>query len=458
MREQIRLWFYSQLFMSVTLVGEAPYRQVLAYEKLRDETGREMHKSWGNAIEAGEALEQMGADVMRFLFADHVPSQNLNFGYGPANEVKRRLLTLWNSVSFFLTYASIEGFEPRLEDLERDPDCELRPLDRWLVARTSAFVAEASDGYERFWTPTITGAFESFVDDLSNWYIRRSRKRFYSFDEAAFRTLWLALVQAIRVISPVLPFLGEELWQRLVVGGCADAPSSVFLAGWPQAGERDEALLAEVAEVRRVATLGHSARAQAGLKLRQPLRLLVVQGAPLAAGHADEIGEELRVKQVDFGHVEAVRLRVKPELRALGPKLGKDLPRVRAALEAGELKELDGGRIEVLGFVLEPAEVLIERSAVEGWALAEEDGVTVAISTELDDELVREGRVLHRIHEVNGMRKDAGLALTDRIALTLPEADRDLEPYAAQIKDETLAVSLAFDGVPAPQIVRVAAA
>jgi isoleucyl-tRNA synthetase len=446
MREQIRLWFYSQLFMSVTLVGAAPYRQVLAYEKLRDETGREMHKSWGNAIEAGEALEQMGADVMRFLFADHVPSQNLNFGYGPANEVKRRLLTLWNSVSFFLTYASIEGFRPTLGDLETGPDCELRALDRWLVARTSAFVAEASEGFERFWTPTITGAFERFVGDLSNWYIRRSRKRFYTLDEAAFRTLWTALVQAVRVISPVLPFLAEELWQRLVTGVCEDAPASVFLAGWPAPGLRDDALLAEVDEVRRVVALAHSARAQAGLKLRQPLRRLVVQGATLAHGHADEIREELRVKEVVFGPVEAVQLRVKPELRALGPKLGQELPRVRAALEAGEFEELEGGRIEVLGYRLEPSEVLVERSAAEGWALAEEDGLTAALSTELDEELLREGRVLDRIHEVNGMRKEAGLELTDRIALTLPAGDRDLEPYAEQLKDETLAVELAFAG------------
>jgi isoleucyl-tRNA synthetase len=455
MREQIRLWFYSQLFMSVTLVDRAPYRQVLAYEKLRDETGREMHKSWGNAIEAGEALEQMGADVMRFLFADHVPSQNLSFGYGPANEVKRRLLTLWNSVSFFLTYAEIEGFQPRLADLEQAPDCELRALDRWLVARTSAFVAEATDGFERFWTPTVTGAFESFVGDLSNWYIRRSRKRFYALDEAAFRTLWAALVQAIRVISPVLPFLSEELWQRLVRDACPDAPASVFLAGWPAPGARDDGLLAEVDEVRRVVALGHSARAQAGLKLRQPLRRLAVQGTTLAQGHAEEIQGELRVKEVVFGPVEAVHVRVKPELRALGPKLGKDLPRVRAALEAGEFEQLGEGRISVLGFELGPEEVLVERSAVEGWSLAEEEGVTVAVTTALDEELTREARVLDLIHEVNGRRKDAGLALTDRIALTLPEGDRDLEGYADQIKDETLAVSIAFDGVPAPQIAKV---
>ncbi|MDX6515028.1 MAG: isoleucyl-tRNA synthetase, partial [Gaiellaceae bacterium] len=288
--------------------------------------------------------------------------------------------------------------------------------------------------------------FERFVEDVSNWYIRRSRKRFYSYDEAAFRSLWYALVQGVRVIAPVAPFLAEHLWENLVAGACEGAPDSVFLARWPAVATPDEALLAEVAEVRRVVELARSARSQAELKLRQPLRRLVVQGAPLAEGHADEIAEEMRVKEVVFGPVEAVQLRVKPELRALGPKLGKDLPRVRAALEAGEFEQLGEGRIAVLGFELGPEEVLVERSAVEGWSLAEEEGVTVAISTALDDELLLEGRVLDLVHKVNGMRKDAGLALTDRIALTLPEADRDLEPYSEQMKDETLALSVAFGG------------
>jgi isoleucyl-tRNA synthetase len=446
MREQIRLWFYSQLFMSVALVGTAPFKRVLGYEKMLDETGREMHGSWGNMIDAEDAFERMGADVVRWQFCAQPPTSNLLFGFGPAEEIKRRLLTLWNSVSFLVTYANIEGFEPRYADLEAGPECELRPLDRWLVARTQQLVAEATAEYEDTLTFRVIRAFERFVEDVSNWYIRRSRKRFYSYDEAAFRSLWYALVQGVRVIAPVAPFLAEHLWENLVAGACEGAPDSVFLARWPAVATPDEALLAEVAEVRRVVELARSARSQAELKLRQPLRRLVVQGAPLAEGHADEIAEEMRVKEVVFGPVEAVQLRVKPELRALGPKLGKDLPRVRAALEAGEFEQLGEGRIAVLGFELGPEEVLVERSAVEGWSLAEEEGVTVAISTALDDELLLEGRVLDLVHKVNGMRKDAGLALTDRIALTLPEADRDLEPYSEQMKDETLALSVAFGG------------
>jgi isoleucyl-tRNA synthetase len=441
-REQIRLWFYAISFMAVALVGRSPYRAVLAYERVRDETGREMHKSWGNAIGATEAFESMGADVVRFLYCARPPQQNINFGYGPAGEVKRRLLTLWNSVGFLVTYGNIEGFRPVWGD---EPSAG-RPLDRWLVARTNALVAEVTDAYERYWTPAVTRAFETFVDDLSNWYIRRSRRRFYSYDDAAFRTLWWALVQAVRVVAPVMPFLAERLWQTLVARPCEDAPASVHLAGWPEPCDVDAALLTEVAEVRRVVELGRQARGDAGLKLRQPLRRLVVEGASHAAGHADEIAEELRVKEVEFGPVEATELRVKPNLPVLGPKLGKELGAVRASLEAGEFERVDGGRFRVGEHELAPDEVLVERHGKEGWAVATQDGLTVALDTTLDPELELEGRVLDLIHQLNSMRKEAGLELTDRIQVTLPEADADLLQHADWIKQETLAVAIETDG------------
>ena len=444
-REQIRLWFYSMLFMSVTLEGRAPYKSVLAYERVRDETGREMHKSWGNAIETNEAIERMGADVMRWMYCEHVPSQNINFGYGPANDVKRRLLTLWNSVSFFVTYANIEGFEPRYDDLAEGVDGDLRPLDRWLLARTAQLVSELEAEYERYWTPAVTRAFEAFVDDLSNWYIRRSRRRFYSLDEGAFRTLWYALAQAIRVISPVMPFLAEHLWQA-VVAPVEGAPESVFLAGWPEAPAPDQQLLAEIAEVRRVVELGRQARSTSGLKLRQPLRRLVVQGAAPAQEHVDEIREELRVKDVELAEVEATEVLVKPNLPVLGPKLGKELAAVRAALTAGDFEELPGGGVRVGGRELAADEVLVERRGKEGWAVAADNGVTVALDTTIDAELEREGRVLDLIHQLNSMRKDAGLELTDRIVVTLPETHADLLEFADWIKDEVLAVAIETNG------------
>src|SRR3954454_2867184 len=289
MREQIRLWFYSQLFMSVVLTGRSPFRKVLTYEKLLDAEGREMHGSWGNLISADEAFQRTGAAVMRWLSSHQPPTQNIRFGYGPADEVKRRLLTLWNSARFFLDYAAIAGFEPHYLDLEDGVrEVELRPLDRWLLARVQQLVTDAEAAYDAYLTVDVIDAFERFLEDLSNWYIRRSRRRFYSFDEAAFRTLWIALVQVARVVAPVLPFLSEYLWQALMTGACPNAPASVHLAGWPARSERpgDEELLAEIAPVRDVVQLGRRARGEANLRLRQPLRRMYVRGASAAAGHA----------------------------------------------------------------------------------------------------------------------------------------------------------------------------
>jgi isoleucyl-tRNA synthetase len=446
MREQIRLWFYSQLFMSVALTGRAPFKEVLGYERMLDEHGREMHGSWGNAIEADDAFSRMGADVMRWQFCAQPPNQNLLFGFGPAHEIKRKLLTLWNSASFYLQYAGIEGFRPTYADLDGGPDCELRPLDRWLLTRTDRLVADATHALEVQLTYRLIEAFDAYVDDLSNWYIRRSRRRFYSFDEGAFRTLWTALAQALRVIAPVMPFLAEHLWQQLVAGAAEGAPDSVHLSGWPTGGTADEQLLREMAETRLVAELGRRARDAASLKLRQPLRRLVVQGAPLAERHGDVIADELRVKEVEFGEVEATELRVRPNLRLLGPKLGKGLGAVRAALAAGEFEQLPDGGFRAAGHELSADEVLVERRGREGWAVAAEDGVTVALATELDDELRLEGRVLDLIHELNRMRKDAGLELTDRITVRLPTAQADLLAHADWIKEEVLAVSIEEDG------------
>jgi isoleucyl-tRNA synthetase len=450
-REQIRLWFYSLSFMGVTLEGRSPYERVLAYERVRDETGREMHKSTGNAIEANEAIERMGADVMRFIYSEQVPSQNVNFGYGPANQVKRRLLTFWNSVAFLVSYARIEGFRPRWGER---PQAE-RPLDRWLVARTDQLVNEATAEFDRFWTPGVVRAWESFVADLSNWYIRRSRRRFYGDDPAAFSTLWWALVQATQVIAPVMPFLADHVWQTLVTRACADAPDSVFLAGWPEAAETDVRLLREVGEARRVVELGRQARAGSGLKLRQPLRTLVVQGVRLSDEYVAEVRDELRVKVLEQGVVDAEELVVKPNLPVLGPKLGSELGPVRAALAAGEFEQEDGG-FRVAGRRLGPDEVLVERRGKEGWALASDEGVTVALDTHLDDELMLEGRVLDLIHLLNLMRREAGLELTDRIVVTLPSRDADLlAQHGEWIKSEVLAVSIEADGGAAePQIAK----
>jgi isoleucyl-tRNA synthetase len=284
--------------------------------------------------------------------------------------------------------------------------------------------------------------FEAYVDDLSNWYIRRSRRRFWADDQAALRTLWYALVQSLRVLSPILPFVSDHLWRTLVL----DGPESVHLAGWPEVAEPDRALLDEIADVRRVVELGRQARSTSGIKLRQPLRRLVVEGASLD-GHADEVADELRVKAVELGPVEAVELHVKPNLPVLGPKLGKELGAIRAALAAGEFEELEGGRFRVADHELGPDEVLVERGGREGWAVASADGVTVALDLGLDDELVLEGEAYELIHRVNTLRKEQGFELSDRIVLTLPEAQRELaDRHGDWVAREVLATEIRISG------------
>jgi isoleucyl-tRNA synthetase len=409
-----------------------------------------MHGSWGNLISAEEAFDRMGADVMRWLYCQQPPTQNIRFGYGPADEVKRKLLTLWNSARFLTEYAAIEGFEPRYSDLgEGVTDIPLRPLDRWMQARTQQLIVETEAAYESYMTVDVIRALDSFVDDLSNWYIRRSRRRFYTLDEAAFRVLWSALVQALRVMAPIMPFLCEHLWQSLVFAPCEGAPESIHLAGWPRPVDEllDTAVLEEIAAVRRVVQVGRKARGEAGVKLRQPLRRVYVRGAGAAVNHTAEIAEELRVKEVGFDKGPVAQVQLLPNLPVLGPRLGKKIPEIRAALGSGDYEELPEGRLRVAGEELGPDEVIRgERVEIEGWAIADDDGVSVAFDTELDDELQLEGRVYDMIHTLNAMRRDQGLDLTDRIAVTLPEGDAALLEHADWIKREVLARRLEVDG------------
>jgi isoleucyl-tRNA synthetase len=449
MREQVRLWFYSQLFMSVALVGTSPFRSVLGYEKMLAEDGREMHGSWGNLIGAEEAFERMGADVMRWMFCAHPPDRDLKFGYSGAHEVRRRLLTLWNSARFLIDYGNIEGFVPTYSDLDGGPTgVELTANDRWLLARAAAVVAEARSGLDRLRTDELIVSFEHYVDDLSNWYIRRSRRRFYGFDEAAFRTLWVGLVTALRVIAPVMPFLTEHLWSNLVATPCADAPESIHLAGWPSVpGEVDADLLAEIAAVRQVVEAGRRARMDANVKLRQPLRRVVVRGADRAAAHRDEILDELRVKEIDFDSDNEVEVVVKPNFPVAGPRLGPKIKVVAAALAGGDFLDRADGGVEVAGEVLTAAEVTrTEKVIMGGWVVAHDGNVSVALDPTLDAELISEGEALELIRALNELRKQEGLDLTDRIAVRLPGRLAELvEAHGDWIASEVLATSVDLD-------------
>jgi isoleucyl-tRNA synthetase len=460
MREQIRLWFYSILFMGVVLDGRSPYRKVLTYEKVNDETGRPMHKSWGNAIWFHEAIEDMGADVMRWMYAGQQPAQNLNFGYGPAGEVKGRLLKLWNTYSFFVLYANIEGFEPRYELLETGPDpATARPLDRWLAARTQWLVGECRAALDGWDSPRLVRAFETFLDDLSNWYVRLSRTRFWRSDDpadsrAAFETLWYALVQAIRCVSPVMPFLADEMWQNLVRGVCPDAPHGVHLAGYPEVRDElaDAGLLAAMDTVRAVVELGRRSRDEARIKLRQPLREVIVATDDPArrgqvADHVELIAAELGVKAVRLATSaeEFAQVEVMPLLKVLGPKYGRDLAVIRGLLREGEF-ELRDGRVHVGDWTLEPGEFELRARAREGFAVTDGEGFAVALDTEITPELQLEGVVRDVIRTLQKMRQDAGFEVTDRIRVTYPRSDGDVGRAFAEHGDwiaaETLAVAL----------------
>jgi isoleucyl-tRNA synthetase len=444
----------------VVLDGRAPYQRVLTYEKVNDETGRPMHKSWGNAIWFEDAIEDMGADVMRWMYAGQQPAQNLNFGYGPAGEVKRELLKLWNTYSFLVLYANIEGYAPSYELLAAGPDPgSARPLDRWLAARTQWLVTECRQALDAWESPRLVRAFEAFVDDLSNWYVRLSRTRFWRSQDAAdtraaFDALWYALVQAIRCVAPVMPFLADELWQNLVRGACPDAPESVHHAGYPE--ERTELadadLLAAMRSVRAVVELGRRGRDDAGIKLRQPLREVIVATDDPArrahvAEHIELVAAELGVKQVRMttSAEEFAQVEVMPLLKLLGPKYGRELAVIRGLLREGEF-DLSDGHVRVGDWVLEPGEFELRARAREGFAVSDGDGFAVALDTEITPELQLEGVVRDVIRRIQVMRQDAGLEVTDRIRLTYPQSDGDttraFEQHGDWIAAETLAVSV----------------
>ncbi len=458
MREQIRLWFYSMLFMGVVLDGRAPYDRVLTYEKVNDETGRPMHKSWGNAIWFDDAIEEMGADVMRWMYAAQPPAQNLNFGYGPAGAVKTRLLRLWNVYAFFVLYANIDEHHPDLEVLERGPSTS-RELDRWLVAATQGLIGECTAALDVYDSPRLVRAFEAFVDDLSNWYVRLSRPRFWKSDDvddkrAAHESLWYALVQAIRCVAPVMPFLADELWQNLVRGACQDAPASVHHAGYPTVDHAlaDAALLEQMSAVRSVVTLGHSARNDAGIKLRQPLRAATVvthdpRRRQAVATHIDLVAGELGVKEVQLAESsdEFAEVEVMPILKVLGPKLGRDLGVIRGLLREGEFSLSDGG-VDVGDWRLEPGEFELRTRARPGFSVVDGDGFAVVLDTEITPQLAVEGVARDLIRTINQMRADAGMELTDRIVITYPADDGQVteafREHGDRIAAETLAVTL----------------
>ena len=473
---QFRNWFYSLLAMATVLENTPPFKNCFSYALLFAEDGRQMHKSWGNSIEFNEAADEMGVDVMRWLYCRQKPENNLFFGYGKADEVRRQFfIPLWNVYSFFVTYANIDEWEigelgnwgiGKLVDWETGHQ-STSLLDRWIIARLNQVVAKVTERLDNYDAYGATMAVESLLDDLTNWYVRRSRRRFWKSEQdadknAAYGTLYQVLTTLCRLLAPLVPFVTETMYQNLVRSVDSDAPESVHHTAWPIADEAavDTDLLAQMALARQVVTLGHSARNSTGIKLRQPLACALVLMEAGAGALDDElvalVQDELNVKRVEF--VEAaedlVTYRLLPDNKVLGPRFGKRFPAVRAALAALEpvaaarrLRASLPLRLEVKGEEIElaPKEVLVREESREGLAVASERGVTVAVDIVLTPDLAAEGLAREVVRRVQNLRKEAGFNLDDRIVTTYQTGGELAEAIEAGrdfIAAETLSVEL----------------
>jgi isoleucyl-tRNA synthetase len=463
---QFRNWFYAMLAMSTVLRREPPFRTLFGYALLFGEDGRPMHKSWGNAIEFNEAADRIGVDVMRWMFAKARPDDNILFGYHAADGARRELLILWNVFAFFVRYARLAGWQPD-GDLAAPPE---HVLDRWIMSRTAGLAADARTQLETYDARAAALRLGQHVEELSTWYLRRSRRRFSrSQDEidrdAAFSILHLALVALVRTLAPVVPFLSERLYQDLVVVADAEAPDSVHLTRWPDqelAPYRDERLEAAMATLVRAVELARTLRGQAGLRLRQPLRRmwLALPGGSLGSG--DEMAErallELLADEVNVKHVELigdeselVERRVRPLLPRIGPRLGHAIPAVMAAARANEVEYLPGGGVRLGGVELAPDEVDIIASPRPGTAVAHDKGVVVVIDIEIDDGLRAEGDARELMRAVQDLRKQAGLELDELVDLWLhapADVVAPIEPYLDRLAEETLVADLKRDEPP----------
>jgi isoleucyl-tRNA synthetase len=387
---------------------------------------------------------------MRWTFLLQNPAANVNFGWKTADETKRRLLTLWNSYKFFVTYAAAEDWTPGQSTVERTE------LDRWLLSRLNTLINTTRERLDDFDAMNASRAIEAFFDDLSNWYIRRSRERFWApgghADAAAMATLHDALVSLTTLMAPFLPFLSEELFSNLVRSVDPEAPASVHHAAYPEVDQslRDPELERVMELTRIVAGLGNAARKGAGVRSQQPLPAVRVAGgstfSELPAWASTLIRDELNVKRVEYAQelTEAVRQRAEANPKILGPKYGKDYPRIRTALQEGRFSVVDG-RVKVEDWLLEPDEVTLSLEPAPGFAAAADRGVLVVLDTSLSLELVTEGQARAVVRLIQDARKRAGFDVSDRISVRYTAADgvaRAFEQHAAYISRETLATRL----------------
>ena len=470
--DQTRGWFYT-LHAEATLlnaVEQAPdgiaYRNVICLGHILDAKGEKMSKSRGNVVDPWEPLDLFGADATRWcLYTASPAGQPRRFSTEQVGEAVRRfLLTLWNTYSFFVTYANLDGWAPTAGAGERSE------LDRWVLSELNLTVERVTrefDGYN----PTDAGrAIQEFVEDLSNWYVRRSRRRFWrsGADQdklGAYQTLYTCLVTVAKLMAPLAPFVAEALWQNLVRGAEPDESESVHLAYWPAAQREliDEDLCRDVKLVMRVSSLGRAARARAQAKVRQPLQTLLVQTrteeeAESLRRLAPQVLDELNVRELRVleNQGDLLDYQVRPNLPKLGPKYGKEIGQINRALSAANPAAVAaavaaGEQVSLDGYTLEPDELLVTAKEREGYAVAQESGYTVALDTAITPDLADEGLARELVHRLQTLRKDAGFEIADRITVSY-QGDEDVRRVMSRFADyvavETLAVELKEGSAP----------
>ncbi len=466
--DQTRGWFYTLLAESTLLFGQSSYRNCVCLGHIQDTEGQKMSKSKGNVVEPWDVIEAHGADAFRWYYlTSQQPWSGYRFSVETVGEsVRQFLLTLWNTYSFWVLYANAEDLGPL--DFRGAPG-PANDLDRWALSRLQATTVTVRERMDEFDCTAAGRAIAAYVEELSNWYVRLSRRRFWDGDRAAFATLRHCLLETAALLAPFVPFLADEIHLNLAggtLGETGELPDSVHLRDFPAVdpARADPELEAGMEAVRLTVELGRAARAQAKAKVRQPLRraVIVANEAERAAieARADLVTAELNVKQLDFvsDESELVSYTAKPNYRALGPRFGKRMPQVAAAVEALDAAHVarvmaDGGEvgINVEGdeHTLGPDEVTLALQPLEGYEVEAEAGHAVALQLELDEELRREGLAREIVHAVQIARKEAGLEITDRIALSLGGDDELLAAARAHeryLAGEVLASSVAYDG------------